>query len=369
MWQPWARDEVTFEPLESAVVDFFGGSDRDLAIIVVRGDGEVIHRKGYGSYTAETIFLTASAAKPVAAGILQRLHERGLLDMQQLVSQATSWGDPLPGALVEHLVTHRAGIPGFYPQDELANSGMLPGGWAECYTGLDDSWTLQTCREALVTALLNDTDVKATLTPPGSVYRYGGSQWGLAAALAEEVSGTSFKQLFEETYVQPCGLTASGWVSGGPLIPQLAGSVVTYETIEEIPATENPIAEGGLHTTLDDFATILLMHLHSGACPNGRAFSQDSIATMHRAVSPGVGIDPDSYGLGDVAGYGYGWYSEKGKEDIWVGTVGSGGVWGVIDKQRDLVFVIVNDATDNLSVDPEASVMPVIWDVLKARQP
>ena len=363
-WTAWPATEVTFAPLEAALTDFYGGPPPSLSIIAVRGTGEVIHRKGYGNLGADAIFLTASAAKPIAAGIVRRLHDLGHLGVDDFIADVVPWGDVLPGATVEHLVTHRSGIPGLYPQNELPNAGVLPGGWAECYGGFEDLWTLQTCRDELVAALRDDPEVQAYLVPPNTVYRYGGSQWGLAGALAEEVSGISWAQLFDDTYGTPCGLKASGWVSGAEVVPQLAGITQQYASLGEIPSTANPNIEGGMHTTLDDYAAILLMHLHGGACVHSRAFPAEAIADMHRAVSPGVGIEPDAYGLGDAAGYGYGWYSEKGDEGSWVGTAGSGGVWAVIDKANDLVLMVVSDDTDNLSVAPDKAVMPLVWDVV-----
>lgn len=351
-WSHWARTPVVLDPIEQLIL---ASGDPDVSVIAVTGDGEVIHRKGYGALHEDVIFTTASAAKPLTSGIIFRLHQQGVVDMTAPLSETTDWGDALPGVTLEHLVTHRSGLPGLVP--EVLQSGMFVGGSAQCYADFVQDWTLQTCRAELVHELETNDRLRANVVPPDTEYIYGGAAWGLGAAVGEAASGKPWATLFAETYTQPCGLTQTGVVAGDELVAQiLGGDIVLYDDVSEVPPTDNPNAEGGVYTTLDDYSAILMMHLHDGWCPDGQPFTAEEVAEMHRSVAPPGGPVPDFYQQGEDGGYGFGWYSGADPEQ-WVGAVGMGGVWGVVDKEHDMVFMVVGD--------PRGDLFRPIWDILK----
>ena len=51
------------------------------AVIIVHRDYGVIHRRAYGAFDEDRIYFVASSSKMVAAGIINRLHDDGVFDM------------------------------------------------------------------------------------------------------------------------------------------------------------------------------------------------------------------------------------------------------------------------------------------------
>ena len=135
----------------------------------------------------------------------------------------------------------------------------------------------------------------------------------MAGAVAEAASGKSWAELVDEIFVQPCGLGVlafnNPWMQYG-LVP---GYPVGFASDPStLAATANPSIEGGAYTTLDDYATLLLMHLRDGMCGDNRVHSTESLDRMHEdrigRVYDGGAVD---FLTGKTWGYGMGWWSDR----------------------------------------------------------
>jgi len=126
--------------------------------------------------------------------------------------------------------------------------------------------------------------------------------------LAEAVSGLSWAELIDDTYVRPCGVDSLGfnnhWTQFGSI-----GFVYPAEFDGDPSAlvdTANPNMEGGAYITAPDYAQLLLMHLRGGRCGDVQVLSADALAQMH---ADRIG-DVYSGSVGG-SGYGMGWWIDR----------------------------------------------------------
>ena len=159
---------------------------------MVDRDGGIVHEHYTGEFGPDRVSLIASSSKMLTAGVLMRLADQGLLDMDAPVADAVPWGAGNPDITPAQLVSNSSGLVGLVDDPTFAPylCQYLAAG------------TLQDCATRIFTTDQDDDRV----VPPDTAFRYGGAQWQVAGALAEAVSGRSWAQLIDETYVQPCGV-------------------------------------------------------------------------------------------------------------------------------------------------------------------
>jgi CubicO group peptidase (beta-lactamase class C family) len=229
----------------------------------------------------------------VAAGVLLRLADQGLLDLDAPVADAVDWGSGNPTITPVQLVSNSSGLVGLGP-----NPGYPPYVCQFLPVG-----TLQDCAASIFTTLDDDADVIA----PDTEFRYGGAQWQVAGAVAEVVSGRSWAELIDETYVEPCGVDSLGfnnhWTQFGVGFDYPAEFAGDPSTLE---ATDNPNLEGGAYVTARDYASLVLMLLRDGRCGDTQVLSPEAVDRM---LADRIG---EVYGGSDNgAGYGLGWFVDR----------------------------------------------------------
>jgi CubicO group peptidase (beta-lactamase class C family) len=262
-------------------------------VIVDRDDG-IVHEEYWGEFGPDRVSLFASSSKSIAAGVLLRLADRGLLDLDAPIADAVDWGAANPDITPVQLLSNSSGLVGLGPDPAYAPyiCQFLPQG------------DLQTCGSSIFTTTADDGDVVA----PDTEYRYGGGQWQVAGALAEAVSGTTWSELIEETYVEPCGVDSLGfnnqWTQFGP-IDFVYPTPVDGDVLSLVP-TDNPNIEGGGYSNARDYAELLLMQLRNGRCGDTQVLSPASVERLHRdriaEVSAAIG-EPRP----QLPGYALGW--------------------------------------------------------------
>ncbi len=282
-------------------------------LVIVDPDEGIVYEHYVGEdFGPDHLSLIASSSKMLTAGVLMRLHDQGVLDLDAPVAEAVDWpgADANPEVTPAQLLSNSSGLVGLLP-----NPTYVPYLCQYLIAG-----TLTECGQRIFTTTEDDAEV----VPPDTEFRYGGGQWQVAGAVAEVASGRSWAELIDETYVQPCGLRdlaynnhfAQAVSTGGPFdYPTgFAGDPST------LAPTENPNMEGGAYVSPRDYAELVRMHLRGGVCDGGRVLSEESVRRMHtdRVVStydgelgPAGGDDTDRPGF---LGYGLGW---------WVGTTTS----------------------------------------------
>src|SRR5690606_23290377 len=223
------------------------------AAVVVHRDAGIVHVQGYGKFDEDRLFLIASSSKPLSVGVLMRLADQGLLDIDAPIGTYVGdmWGNEKAALTVAQLVSNSSGMVGLTdnPLYEPYRCQYSPDG------------TLNACAREIYEA--EDAD---RVVPPDTRFRYGGGQWQLAGAIAEIVSGNSWEQLVRETYVEPCGTTSLGYTN-----PFGSGSGFRYpdwfdgDRTDAID-TDNPSIEAGAYITVEEYGKLLLMHLRGGRC-------------------------------------------------------------------------------------------------------
>lgn len=284
--------ERDFSAIDPIVADYV--AERGLAgagfVVVDRGDG-IVYEGYWGEFDADRVSLVASSSKMITAGVLMKLHEDGLLDIDAPVADAVEWGVGNPDITIVQLVSNSSGLVGLGPDPAY--------GPYVCQFLPDRE--LEECAAAAFTTPDDDADV----IPPDTEYRYGGVQWQVAGAVAEAVSGKSWADLIEEIYVRPCGVESLGYTNHW-----FAAGGFTYPAdfdVDALEPTENPHMEAGAYLDAPDYAQLLLMNLRGGECPDGPVMSAESIARMHedRVLTAYGDAGPDN------PGYGMGWWVDR----------------------------------------------------------
>ena len=262
-------------------------------VVVDRNDG-IVHEQYWGGFGPERVSLIASASKMIVAGVLMRLDDQGVLDVDAPVAEAVEWGAGNPDITPAQLVSNSSGLVGLLP-----DAGYAPYNCQFLAQG-----DLQSCATSIFTTIDDDDDV----IDPDTEFRYGGGQWQVAGAIAEAVSGRSWAELVDDTYVRPCGVDSLGFNNHWT---QFGSIGFTYPAEfdgdpQVLADTANPNMEGGAYITAPDYAQLLLMHLRDGRCGDIQVLSSDALAQMHAdRISNVYG------GSAGGSGYGMGWWIDR----------------------------------------------------------
>ncbi len=275
-----------------AFVDDNGGFPGASFIIVDKELGP-IHKAAFGNQTEDTVVLLASTSKVPTATLLMALHEDDDnidFDIAAPMASYLPWQGVWDERITtEHALSNRSGIPGI---------GVL-------FTNPDDYGahicqyvpigTLQACAQLIYETPLPGLETNA----PDTAFDYGGSQWTLAAAVAETVGGATWQQLWDDYVGEPCGLDVFRYGN-------FLSSPQSWDgNPDSLIGIENPNAEGGAISNLDDYARLISMHLNDGKCGDNQVLSADAVAFMQQARTPAE----------DGWGYGMGWWIIPPEDD------------------------------------------------------
>ena len=302
--------EFDFSAVSPVVEEFV--AERELngaGLIVVHRDHGVIHHDHWGEFSEDRISLIASSSKMITAGVLLRLQDDGLLDIDAPVADTADWGAGNPEITTAQLLSNSSGLVGLLP-----NPAYAPYLCQYIPTG-----TLEEC----AAQIFNTEGDDAEITGPDVAFNYGGAQWQVAGGVAEAASGKAWADLIDEIYVQPCGLDVLAFNNHFSVI----GAGFDYPTeFNSDPSilqpTANPNMEGGAYVTTGDYGKLLLMHLRDGMCGDEQVLSPDALAAMHgdriAAAYEGDAWAPET-------GYGMGWWVDRP-----TGRLNDGGAYGSV---------------------------------------
>ena len=113
---PAGRDFGAVGPIVDAFV-----AERDLngagLVLVDREDG-IVFEHYVGEFAADRASLIASSSKMITAGVLLRLADDGLLDLDAPVAEAVEWGAGNPEITPAQLVSNSSGLVGLLPNPQ-----------------------------------------------------------------------------------------------------------------------------------------------------------------------------------------------------------------------------------------------------------
>ena len=305
--EPTAYDFAAVDSVVQAFVD-----DRGLngaGLVIVDADDGVIFEQYWGEFGPERSSLIASSSKMLVAGVLLRLQDDGLLNIDAPVVDAVDWGSGNPEITPAQLLSNSSGLVGLFPNPAYGPyvCQFLPVG------------TLQDCAKSIFTS----PDDAADITRPDVAFNYGGAQWQVAGAVAEAVSGKSWAELIDETYVQPCGVDSLAFNNHFTQIGAGFNYPVAFNSDPStLIVTDNPNLEGGAYITAPDYGQLLLMHLRGGLCGDEQVLSQEALDTMH---ADRIAAAYDGSAGGAETGYGMGWWIDRES-----GRISDGGAYGTV---------------------------------------
>src|SRR5262245_19484816 len=156
-----------FSAFDAAMSEFIAAhSLRGASAVIVDKDKGLVHTAGYGEFGPERSYLIMSASKILSVGVLMRLADQGLIDIDAPIGDYVStWGNGKPELTVAQLVSGSSGLVGVIDK-------VLYAPYA-CQASYTDA--LANCAKTIYTA--NDAaDRKA----PDTEFHYGGAAWQLA---------------------------------------------------------------------------------------------------------------------------------------------------------------------------------------------
>jgi CubicO group peptidase (beta-lactamase class C family) len=318
-------------------------------LIVVDRDDGIIDEEYWGDFGPARVSLIASSSKMITAGVLLRLQDDGLLDIDAPVAAVADWGAGNPTITPAQLLSNSSGLVGLSPDPAYA-----PYVCQFLATG-----TLQDCAASIFSTPDDDADVVA----PDTEFRYGGAQWQVAGAVAEIASGKPWGQLIDEVYVQPCGLETLAYNNH---FTQLGPIGFDYPTAfaadpSTLQPTDNPNMEGGVYVAPPDYAELLLMHLRGGRCRDGRVLSQAALDRMHAdRIGPTYGAD-----AGPGTGYGMGWWVDRASGGIIDGGAYGSVAWLDLDDGYGAYLVI--EADSNTGSELALELFDVVEQAVKSK--
>jgi CubicO group peptidase (beta-lactamase class C family) len=284
-------------------------------------DGRQLFRLDLGNIASQTEYPVASASKWLAAALVMSVVDQGLLSLDEPVST--------------HLPVFK-GRAGEVTLRELLAQTSGEGG----LSGLVD--VKQSPRMTLAESAAEVAN-RPLQDPPGKVFRYGGPGFQVAGALVEAVTGKKWAQLFDERIARPLGMTHTRWIH----LPDW-----------NVPAAEtsNPLLQGGLVTTAEDYMRFLTLLAGHGQIGKTRVLSRESVDTLETVQTLGKEMAYVPAGVNVPLQYALGNWCAKWKDDgrcELALSPGAFGTWPWLDRRTGIygIFFLrghLPRVTDNL---------------------
>lgn len=362
---------LDFSKYDAAVTAFLSAHNlKGASGVVVHKDWGIVHKKGYGDFADDRLYLVASSSKMLSVGVIMRLMDQGKLDVDAPIGNYLSaWGpNGKPELEVAQLVSNSSGLVG------LIDNPV----YAPYICQYVDSGTLADCAKTIYTA--NDA---ADRKPPDTSFHYGGGQWQLAGGIAEVVGGKKWADLVKETYIDACDTPSIGYTNqyakalaagSNGVASALAYPPFFQADKANLPVTDNPSIEGGLYTTAEDYGKVLLMHLRGGTCGDNRVLSDKAVARMQedRILEKYDGTTTNIAGAatatdggaetGRLDGYGMGWWIDRVHKGVFADP-GAYGAFPWLDLPRGYGAFLVIESDAGTGAELWVAVKPLLDEV------
>lgn len=308
-----------FVDLDNAIQRFIDDSATfdGISYTLVDTDQGRVHEAAFGDHTLDTIVWLASTSKMPSVSLLMALDGDASLnyDVEATIDNYLPWDGVYGERTSVQLVSNTSGIPG------LSSIGV----YGPHLCQFSGGFTLEECAETLYTVELPGS------VAPNTGFDYGGTQWQLAGAVAEQVTNSNWNQAFDAYIGEPCELDVFTYGNMWGNAQDWTGS------LDSLTGQQNAHVEGGAVTSLQDYAKLLLMHLHGGRCGDVQVIPPEAVdfIQVDRAGQFGVG-----YGMGW-------WLAAVGPDDsLIVYDPGAFGAVSWLDMARGIGgYVAIDDYT------------------------
>ena len=264
-----------------------------LAVVVGKGARE-ISRVSAGNLGATTALPIASASKWLTAATVLHLVDEGKLSLDEPVSTWLSdVGPEIGGLTLRQLLAQTSGIAN--SQNAVLTRGM----------------TLAQAAKAIGSVKLAQA--------PGTTFVYGGPGFQVAGAVVEAATGQSWEEVFQSRIARPLGMKDTHWA-------YLDLSTGTPVLIED---SRNPILQGGVKSTAEDYMHFLEMLAGGGSYRGKVILSRSAVQAMHTDQTAKATMTPTGAALLENAHYGLGNWCELWDDQGRCARDSSVGAWGV----------------------------------------
>ena len=210
-------------------------AERD-TIVIAHGYG-LANREWNVPNQPDTRFRVGSISKAFTSALIMQLVAEGALTLDTTVGSVLPYYREDLGAriTIEHLLTHRDGIP---------NYTRSPDFWRSYDNGLP-----YTTRAFIERYCSDDPEFE-----PGSDYRYGNAGYSILGAIVEELTGSTFEAALDERLLAPLGMRDSGVGRAGRLLARRAsGYQQSLRGFEPASPVYKPLfAAGAMISTAED---------------------------------------------------------------------------------------------------------------------
>jgi CubicO group peptidase (beta-lactamase class C family) len=179
------------------------GQVTSAALLVRQGSYEFI--RGFGNASRTTPFLLASITKPMTAGGVVLLRDRGELSLSDPIRKFLPrfTGGDRDLVTIKHLLTHTSGLPDMLPENDALRQ-----------------------RHAPLSEFVDRVFTTPLLFRPGTEVRYQSMGILLASAVAEKITGTPFRDFLKKEIFVPLGMARTSLGLGGRRVQDMARSQV-----------------------------------------------------------------------------------------------------------------------------------------------
>lgn len=284
-------------------------------VLIVK-DGRVVYERYFGTYTAQTVVLIASASKWPTSALVMTFVDEGSITLDTPVGAVLT--EFVPGPLGQitfgRCVSHAAGLP---DSSEAISSTTI------------------TLRQAAQQIAVEGLRVEAGQPVlPGTDFCYGGVSMHVAGAGVEQLGGRPNVELLADRITGPLLMTSTGF----PVSQQA-----------------NPRIAGGLRSNARDYMNFLLMLLDGGQFGGQQILSPQAVDAVIAPLTGGLARTCVPQAAPEVFEYGVGSWLDlfgKGGEVVQATSPGAFGFNPWIDTQRNLAGVFMvqhsNQAADPL---------------------
>jgi len=233
------------------IADRYREADSFNGVVLVGTGSRVDAVEGFGSADAEhgvpmmatTRFETGSVSKWIASILILKLVDQGKLDLDAPISAYLPEYRADTGArlTLRRLMSHSSGLP-----NQLLEARKDP-----AVRGIELGQMEAVRRYASADLAFE----------PGTAWDYSHSNWVLAKAVVERVTGQSYAALVDRLLVRPLRLKGSGVYRGDS--SRVQGMAAGYERLDPQPERKpNPVPDfmamaGGFYTTAPDLLRIM----------------------------------------------------------------------------------------------------------------